>query len=1121
MAMILDALASSLSEQLVQMMKDEAAMLLCASRERERLRDTLNSIKKFLDSAEKRNITEDDEYVQDWVRKLKDIMYDATDILDIVHLKAEQRRASSPGCSNSTSSLLLCLQDPLFSHRIKSRIKALNQKMEDLSKLADLLKFLGHLDVASYSCRPHQGSYKTAPGILQQDIMGDKIEQDKRMLVEILTKDSGSSSRSGSSSNVMVVAILGVGGIGKTTLAKKIFNDETVKATFDTKIWLSVTKDFNEADLLRTAIIVATDQGLREGRTEGGQKPYMLAAGNQEKSVLEPALVEVLRNKKVLLVMDDVWTEKVWDDVLRIPTIEAAAPGSRVLVTTRNQQVAQGMKVAHLHHVAKLGLQDAWTLLKKQVDLSESEIGTLEEYGLKIAQKCDGLPLAIKLIGGVLFKKGATRNNWEEVLDNYIWSKTGLREELNKAIYLSYEDLHPNLKQCFVFYSLFPKDEKIGVDKIVSMWIAEGFIRKDEYSSQEGTDSTKLAMDYYNELIMRNLLEPQDEYHNQEHCIMHDVVRSFAQYVARDEALVVAGVQNISNLNSSKIYRLSITANEVGWSDLQKHHSLRTVLLFGNIKLPRDFVRTFPCLRTMHVRNADLSAMKHSLYHLKHLRYLELMNTNISSLPSYIGNMKFLEHIGLHGCHLLRKLPGSIVQLNNLRYLSIDETGIESIPSGFSRLKNLEVLWGFPIHNSMEDTEKHSFSLEEIGSLSQLRILKLKGLQNVASGYMATLAKLGSKNKLTLLELWCTSRLGTNGEVKDAITTVQQEQIKGVFDELCPPSCLEGLTVGGYFGDILPRWLKMPAASLQNLRRLYIKKLACCVQLPDGLGQLPNLDRLVIHDAPCIERIGHDLFFEEIESVNIASNRAAFTKLHHLYIQGMMEWKEWTWEEHVEAMPILNVLNIENCKLCHLPPGLPYQARSLERLSLVNVQYLNSVENFSSVIELEVFDNPQLERIVNLPNMQDLTIVHCPNLKLLQGVSSIRIIHLGDYDMKTLPEYLRHIKLWQLEFVCSLKLLWLMSSMTEGWSEWEKISHNLHVKGYAKETVKGIASKNGGGRSWYISYTRDPYSLNTNITNASTLSDYEDDVTPNDEYATQSEQNDGLFSRCLPQFFCM
>ncbi|CAL4987302.1 unnamed protein product [Urochloa decumbens] len=374
MAMVLDALASSLGEQLVQMMKDEAAMLLCASRERERLRDTLNSIKKFLDSAEKRNITEDDEYVHDWVRKLKDIMYDATDILDIVHLKAEQRHASSPGCSNSTSSLLLCLQDPLFSHRIKSRITALNQKMEDLSKLADLLRFPGHLDMASYSCRPHQGSYKTAPGILQQDIMGDKIEQDKRMLVEILTKDSGGSSRSGSSSRVTVVAILGVGGIGKTTLAKKIFNDETVKATFDTKIWLSVTKDFNEADLLRTSIRVAADQGLREGRTEGVQNPPMLAAGNQEKSVLEPALVEVLRNKKVLLVMDDVWTEKVWDDVLRMPTIEAAAPGSRVLVTTRNQQVAQGMKAAHLHHVAKLGLQDAWTLLKKQREQEEDGV---------------------------------------------------------------------------------------------------------------------------------------------------------------------------------------------------------------------------------------------------------------------------------------------------------------------------------------------------------------------------------------------------------------------------------------------------------------------------------------------------------------------------------------------------------------------------------------------------------------------------------------------------------------------------------------------------------------------------------------------------------------------------
>uniref|UniRef100_J3MWE6 NB-ARC domain-containing protein n=1 Tax=Oryza brachyantha TaxID=4533 RepID=J3MWE6_ORYBR len=1073
--MILDAFASYLGDVLVETMKEEAGMMLGVSDEIRKLCATLEGLKKFLYDAEKKHIASD--YVQDWFRKLKGVMYEASDIADLVQIKAKERHMFMENSSGCFNSFLFCLQDPLFAHKIGCRIKSLNQKMEDLRKEAPQLKFIiSHAD----GNENKKVIDKMAPGFVLGDAVGNKLEQDTKMLVEVLTKEKasggGSDSNivnivasgggesnngnvvaySGSESNkVAVVAILGVGGIGKTTLAKKIFSDQTVRDSFNTKIWLSVTQDFNEVDLLRTAIAAA-----------GGEH-----GGIQEKSLLEPILCSTLMGKKFLLVMDDMWNQKPWDKVLKTPA-NAGACGSRVLITTRNEGVAREMNAVHLHHVSKLGPQDAWAMLKEQVQLSESESKRLKESGMKIVEKCDGLPLAIKVVGGVLCKRSRTKNDWENILDNQVWSKTVLPDELNRAIYLSYEDLPPNLKQCFVYYSLFPKDEIIGPDKVVAMWTAEGFL---------GTDgnSTQLGIDYYKELVMRNLLQPHDDYYNQEYCIMHDVVCSFAQHVARDEALVVGRTQNLTNLPSSKFFRLSISENEIEWSNLQKQHSLRTLLLFGNIKFkPGDSLSNLPCLRTLHIRAARCATLIGSLCNLKHLRYLELGYTNISALPQNIGKMKFLEHIGLRGCNSLAELPGSITELEKLMHLSIDETKINAIPRGFRRLGNLEMLWGFLVHIIIEDTGEQRCSLEELEPLSKLRKLKLIGLEVVPSSSMAALAKLKSKENLICLELWCTSRVTVNGKVKD-LAMDDKEHIIEVFDMLCPPPCLEELTIGGYFGEKLPSWIMMPAEFIENLRRLDLQDMANCAHLPSGLGQLPGLDCLVVNCAPQIEQVGYDFFFqrEQKKTENRRpGNDVFFPKLHELCLQGMINWKKWTWEKHVEAMPILSVLNIRNCKLCNLPPGLSYHAKALRRLSVANVQHLLSVENFSSVVKLDCYDNPDLERIANLPNMQNLTIVGCPKLVVLDNVKSLRSIQLGIREMETLPAYLQKTKLEQLEIACSLKMLILMTKK-ESWSEWEKISNIMHVKGFASEN----------GRRYYVSYTKYPFSFDTNFKNTLVL----------------------------------
>lgn len=335
-------------------------------------------------------------------------------------------------------------------------------------------------------------------------------------------------------------------------------------------------------------------------------------------------------------------------------------------------------------------------------EIHEADIEMLKDIGMKIIAKCDGLPLAVKVMGGLLCQKERNRSDWEKVLNDSAWSVAGMPEELNYAVYLSYENLSPCLKQCFLHYSLLPKNVVFGYDIIVGMWISEGFVHGSSLDELEET-----GRHYYKELIVRNLIEPDKEYIDQYHCTMHDVVRSFGQCVAGDESLVAHNeeIGIISKLNTQKFLRLCIEtrgseSSELQWSTLQAQRHLRTLITFGHFNIkPGDSLIAFPSLRTLHIQSSNVAALVDSLYQLKHLRYLSIRYCDISRLPEKIGKMKFLQLISLRGCENLTKLPDSIVKLGHLRYLSLTGTSIiNGIPRGFGGLTNLRKLYGFPAH---------------------------------------------------------------------------------------------------------------------------------------------------------------------------------------------------------------------------------------------------------------------------------------------------------------------------------------------------------------------------------------------------------------------------------------
>ncbi|CAN6374303.1 unnamed protein product [Urochloa humidicola] len=431
--------------------------------------------------------------------------------------------------------------------------------------------------------------------------------------------------------------------------------------------------------------------------------------------------------------------------------------------------------------------------------------------------------------------------------------------------------------------------------------------------------------------------------------------------------------------------------------------------------------------------------------------------------------MKFLQYISLRGCKNLLKLPASISKLPQLRFLNLVGTNLKCIHRGFNGLTSLRKIYGFPAH-----VDGGWCSLEELGPLSHLMILSIRGLENVSSASFATKAKLGEKVRLTTLILRCTSRLGDDGQlVKEeeegaSDSKKVQRQIEEVFDELCPPSSLENLKINGYFGQRLPRWMTSTSVvPLQSLRILSMLNLACCTELPSGLSQLPCLELLRIVRAPAIKRVGSEFLQPNHHSHNHSQVGALFPRLSKMIFDGLVEW-----EEQVKAMPILESLKLKNCNLRHVPPGLAFHARTLKKLYIYDIKHLSSLENFTSVVHLDVFRNTDLERISNLPRLQKLVVFKCPKLKVLDGMPALQRLNLEDYDMETVPRYLQDLKPRHLQLDCILSLLTCIAGGKSS-PEWDKFSHIQQVKAYAYD--------DGVSRKRFVLYTRDPFRFETNV----------------------------------------
>uniref|UniRef100_A0A804IHI8 NB-ARC domain-containing protein n=2 Tax=Musa acuminata subsp. malaccensis TaxID=214687 RepID=A0A804IHI8_MUSAM len=683
---------------------------------------------------------------------------------------------------------------------------------------------------------------------------------------------------------------------------------------------------------------------------------------------------------------------RIWDDLLRNP-LQGGAAGSRVLVTTRNAGIARQMKAAHVHEMKLLPPEDGWSLLCKKATMNaveERDAQDLKDTGMKIVEKCGGLPLAIKTIGGVLCTRGLNRNAWEEVLRSAAWSRTGLPEGVHGALYLSYQDLPSHLKQCFLYCALFKEDYMFHGPEIVRLWIAEGFVEARGDVSLEETGEQ-----YYIELHHRCLLQSLQpfslDYHN--YSKMHDLLRSLSHFLSRDDSLCISDVQNEwrSGAASMKLRRLSIVATET--TDIQhivsltkQHESVRTLLVEiarGHVKDIDDYLKNFVRLRVLHLTYTKIENLPHYIGSLIHLRYLNVSCSDITELPESICNLTNLQFLILRGCDQLRHIPQGMARLFNLRVLDCTYTRLESLPCGIGRLKHLNELGGF-VMNMANGT----CPLEELGSLDELRYLSIYNLERACMeaepGRDTSVLK--GKQKLKNLHLHCSSTPTSDGHTEEQI-----EIIEKVLDvALHPPSSVVSLSLHNFFGLRYPSWMASASISslLPNIRRLELIDCDHWPQLPP-LGKLPSLEFLKIGGARAVTTIGPEFFGceaaaasgheRERNSKHPSSSSSSspplmlFPRLRQLRLADMINMQVWDWVAEGFAMGRLNKLVLKNCpKLKSLPEGLIRQATCLNTLYLTDVCALKSIKGFPSVKELKLSGESDLEIVADLPALEVL-----------------------------------------------------------------------------------------------------------------------------------------------------
>ncbi|KAG6400105.1 hypothetical protein SASPL_141593 [Salvia splendens] len=448
------AVVKVLVQNLIDHTKNEISLIRGLNKEAEKLAWSLDTIQQLLNDAPGGAI-------KSWLRKLEDVAFDADNVLDELnyHLLSKQINSIKP-MKQKVLSCFSPLSHIVHPRSIALKIQDINENLESIYKEGAGLVLEKRLANEGPNL-PHAAfgtdSFSHDPIFIGRDELVSEI-------VEVIN--------TGSATNVRVVsifAIVGMGGLRKTTLTRNVFHHPKIKTHFGSHLWVHVSQIFDPIILFKKILIclTSTDQVKVESREDIMKK-----------------LQEALRDKTYLLILDDVWNQDrpKWDDFINSLVGVTSTKRNAIVITTRNMEVASTVQSLHTHERKGLSHEDCWSIIKAKTFEKEDIPSKFEAIGMKIATRCQGLPLAANVVGGALCNK--SEEVWISIEEKWLSHDEG--DHITKILKLSFDNLSlPSLKKCFVSCSLFPKGRKIKSQELIEYWMAEGFLEANGSSTRK------------------------------------------------------------------------------------------------------------------------------------------------------------------------------------------------------------------------------------------------------------------------------------------------------------------------------------------------------------------------------------------------------------------------------------------------------------------------------------------------------------------------------------------------------------------------------------------------------------------------------------------------------------
>ncbi|KAH6809392.1 hypothetical protein C2S51_027175 [Perilla frutescens var. frutescens] len=776
-----DAAVEFLLENLQQLLLYHVHLIKDAKEQVERLERDLRLFKSFLKDSTKKRRREDS--LRELVCQIRDVVYEAEDVIDAFVTQATESR--------SKNYFLRAFQTPVKLLTIAKEVEKVGAKVRDI--YGDKGKF----DFASLNVGDGGPEESEIPVPRQENVVGFEDEAEK--LIGYLKEETDA---------LDVISIIGMPGLGKTTLAGKIFNDPDIQYEFPARIWVYVSQEFTKKkvflDILREFTRLSDDM-FQKTETE-----------------LVQLVTSHLSRGKFLIVLDDVWTSEDWDK-LKIVLPKSNKLG-KVLITSRHKEVA--WHINHNrgpHNLRFLTQEESCLLLQLEVfGKARWPSAELEVLGKVIAEQCGRLPLAIVVIGGILLKKFSASNEmsakvkaWEKVSQSVSEHLTeDPQRRMEKIIALSYDKLPFHLRACFLYFGMFPEDSEIPVWKLIRMWIAEGFIQP-----KNGLNLEETAESHLEELVNRNLIrvdkrKPDGKVKT---CRIHDMLRDFCKYEAgngRENFLQEMKKSNEGDFdppisNVEKCRRLCIHSNFSSFvSSRPFGPHVRSFVCFSkeDINLPAESCSFIPAafklLRVLEVKPIKFTKIPSDLYHLVHLRYITL-SFSLAILPSAFSKLWNIQTLIVDTTSRTLEVKADIWKLLQLRHLKTNASTI--LPKSVKSSKDgekLQTLGTISPQNCTEEVFDKCRNLKTLGIRGKLSLLLDR-----KSGSFDSLGRLGNVERLKL--------------VNDVFPDPPSEgRLRGLPPPYQFPPKLRILSIGDTFLD----WSQMSTLGLlENLEVLKLK----------------------------------------------------------------------------------------------------------------------------------------------------------------------------------------------------------------------------------------------------------------------------------------------------------